>query len=317
YPAKRDATRLVKARFNFQTDFPECGQLSETSNLEFRAFSGSYAAEAFCTGKRSPPLNLLKHKKIFFKNNVYGASDPEPQKKHPGVSCVQELANRNPSWITAYQTSVTNPVDVGNEHCYYQSTQNKQGDKFVGRCSKAGNDPWGSGAQNCTHVKKECEEQINITRTIGISTNSKIGKYVWGYRVSHGIAMCFSAMIIIPNGTLFARFFKETYMPFRFINIHIWHGIHISSALMGFSGLFSGLMAATIGRFYFGYSWHIVANFHTVIGWLSVLLHLVSIGSAPFRRFAMMLRKVTISVIFFLDRSQGFCSVSCFFFNRM
>ncbi|CAG7668968.1 unnamed protein product, partial [Allacma fusca] len=33
---------------------------------------------------------------------------------------------------------------------------------------------------------------------MGISTNSNIGKYVWGYRISHGIAMCFSAMIIIP-----------------------------------------------------------------------------------------------------------------------
>ncbi|CAG7692600.1 unnamed protein product, partial [Allacma fusca] len=35
-PAKQNSTRSFKARFNFQTDFPECGQLSETSNLEFR-----------------------------------------------------------------------------------------------------------------------------------------------------------------------------------------------------------------------------------------------------------------------------------------
>ncbi|CAG7785458.1 unnamed protein product, partial [Allacma fusca] len=99
-PAKRDATRLVKGRFNFQTDFPECGQLSETSHLEFRAF----ARNEVCSKRSTPMFNHLTHKKIFFKNNVYGASDPEPPKKHPGVSCGQELANGNPSWITDHQT---------------------------------------------------------------------------------------------------------------------------------------------------------------------------------------------------------------------
>ncbi|CAG7673173.1 unnamed protein product, partial [Allacma fusca] len=77
---------------------------------------------------------------------VYGASDPEPPKKHPGVSCGQELANGDPSWITAYQTHVTYPVN-GNGDCYYHSTYRditdpnygKHYDKFIGRCSKAGN----------------------------------------------------------------------------------------------------------------------------------------------------------------------------------
>ncbi|CAG7819964.1 unnamed protein product, partial [Allacma fusca] len=100
-------------------------------------------------------------------------------------------------------------------------------------------------------------------------------------------------------------------MPFRFINIHIWHGIHISSALMGFSGLFSGIMAATIGRFYFGYSWHIVASLHAVFGWLSVILYFVSIGSAPFRRFSMMPRKVTIFGHFFLGSLTRFLFTIC------
>ncbi|CAG7786671.1 unnamed protein product, partial [Allacma fusca] len=156
------------------------------------------------------------------------------------------------------------------------SSYGKHHDKFIGRCSKAGNDPWGmahtipyncfkenpgvgplppyvppvgSGAEECAKATEKCNEQINNTRTIGISTNSNIGKYVWGYIISHGIAMCFSAMIIIPTGTLFARFFKETYMSFRFINIHIWHGIRISWALMGFSGLFSGIMGPQLVAF--------------------------------------------------------------------
>ncbi|CAG7728438.1 unnamed protein product, partial [Allacma fusca] len=55
-PAKRDATRLVKARFNFQADFPECGQLSETSNLEFRAFASSSAT----TTGSAPVLHSFK-----------------------------------------------------------------------------------------------------------------------------------------------------------------------------------------------------------------------------------------------------------------
>ncbi|CAG7726063.1 unnamed protein product [Allacma fusca] len=121
-PANREATTVVKARFNFQADFPECGQLSETSNLEFLAYSSSYKTQFTCYDTYYPVFNHLAHNKIFFKNNVYGAFDPEPPKKHRRVSCGQELANGYPSWITAYQTGVPRPDYDGNKECYYHST---------------------------------------------------------------------------------------------------------------------------------------------------------------------------------------------------
>ncbi|CAG7717786.1 unnamed protein product [Allacma fusca] len=73
------------------------------------------------------------------------------------------------------------------------------------------------GAGNC----KNCEEARNNTRTNGISANSEVGHMIWSYRTTHGMAMVLTTILVLPFGTLTSRYYKETVMKTRFVNVHL------------------------------------------------------------------------------------------------
>jgi hypothetical protein len=114
------------------------------------------------------------------------------------------------------------------------------------------------------------------------------------------MAMTMTTMSVMPLATILPRYYKETYMDRRYVNVHVWHGMHISATLTGFAGLVGGVVAGVLGRMYFGFSRHPMGYLHWIPGYLSLLLFVVALCSSPFRAYAKSSRIMYIFTHFLL-----------------
>ncbi|CAG7827210.1 unnamed protein product [Allacma fusca] len=152
-----------------------------------------------------------------------------------------------------------------------------------------------------------CLEAKNITEIYGIPCNSNIGRIIWGFRVTHGIFMALSTMFLVPWGTLFSRYYKETFMEKRYANVHVWHGMHIVLSLTGFGGICGGMAAGVLARYFLGFSTYMyVGRIHVAAGWLSTFFFLIVTATSCIRKFPLRVRVITIFLHFLIGTLTRF-----------